>query len=399
MATNSSSQALPNLRFDLAELSGALADLGVMLPLVLALITLNGINASSAFVVIAFAYFLNAFVYRLPVPVQPLKAFAAAALALSLSPGVIAAGAWWMAAIFILIAASGAVDWVGKLFPPPVVRGIQIGLGLLLLRSAWTLVTVAPDGWVGNLLVLNWSFPIFWTVTLVAAAALLIGLLWRSEWAGLLVIISGVTLGLIHLGIPELHLSLSLPTLAVPHLQDFGPAVFLLVLPQIPLSLANSVFATSDAAKQYFGASGESVSPRRLLLTMGVANIAAASLGGVPVCHGSGGLTAHYRLGARTGGSLLLIGSLFLLLGLLGGTGLLSLLRLIPFPILGVLLAYVGVQHLFLARDLKGFQAWSVALLVAALAWLTQNLAIGFLGGIILYAIWVFPKHFFTKVK
>jgi len=87
-------------RFTLSELSGALADLGVLLPLTLALITLNGINATSAFMVIGLAYVLNAFAYRLPIPVQPLKSLAATASALGLSSGVVNAGAWWMAIIF-----------------------------------------------------------------------------------------------------------------------------------------------------------------------------------------------------------------------------------------------------------------------------------------------------------
>lgn len=380
-------------RFDLAELSGSLADLGVMLPLVLALITLNGVNASSTFVVVAFAYFLNAFAYRLPVPVQPLKALAAAALALGLTPGVITASAWWMAAIFLLLGISGAVAWVGKLFPAPVVRGIQIGLGLLLLRSAWTLVTVPAAGWEGSLTIGNWSLTWLLAATLFAAAVLMMGLLFRPSWAGLLVILGGLLLGLIRSGFPDFQVAFSLPSFVIPSLNDFGPAFVLLVIPQVPLSLANSVFATSDAARQYFGPAGHWVSPRRLLLTMGTANAAAAALGGVPVCHGSGGLTAHYRLGARTGGALLIVGTLFMALGFLGGAGLLSLLQLVPFPALGVLLAYVGIQHMFLAKDLSGLRDWMVALLVAVLAWFTQNLAFGFAGGLFLYAVWSIRRN------
>jgi hypothetical protein len=384
---------LPKFRFDLAELSGALADLGVMLPLVMALITLNGVNASSAFVVIALAYFLNALAYRLPVPVQPLKALAAAALALGLTPGVITASAWWIAAIFLILAFSGAVTWVAKLFPQPVVRGIQIGLGLLLLRSAWTLITVPAIGWEGDLLLGSFHFSWAWLITLVALVALIVGFLWRPYWSGLLVVLCGLALGLIRFGFPDLQLAFSLPTLVTPSFSDFGPAFVLLVIPQVPLSLANSVFATSDAARQYFGPAGEKVSSKRLLLTMGTANLAAAALGGVPVCHGSGGLTAHYRLGARTGGALLMIGVLFLALGILGGEGLLSLLRLIPFPALGVLLVYVGFQHILLAKDLRGARAWSVALIVAVVAGLSQNLALGFLAGIVLYAAWSFADR------
>jgi SulP family sulfate permease len=163
-----------------------------------------------------------------------------------------------------------------------------------------------------------------------------------------------------------------------------------LALPQIPLSLANSIYSTEDAAQQYFGASATHVTARRLLTTMGLSNIGAALFGGVPVCHGCGGLTAHYRLGARTGGAPLMLGVFFLLFGLLGGQSLLPLLQLIPMAILGVLLAYVGVQHGLLARDLKGWREWLPALTVALVGFLTRNLALGFAAGTALYFSLVF---------
>ena len=359
-------------RFTLAELSGALADLGVLLPLTLALVTLNGIHATSALVVIGLAYLLTAFAYRLPIPVQPLKSLAATALALGLLPGVVNAGAWWMAIICIGLALTNAARLLERLFPRPVVRGIQLGLGLLLLRSAWALLQPAAsapdhsfDGWLifGALLVLG------------------LGLLTRREWAALGVIAFGLVVALARYGWPALTLAPALPTVTFPALGDFGPALWLLALPQIPLSLANSIYATSDTARQYFGHSAAHVTPRRLLTTMGFANVAAALFGGVPVCHGCGGLTAHYRLGARTGGAPLMLGVTFLLLGLLGGQTLLPVLKLIPFPALGVLLAYVGVQHGLLARDLRGLAEWLPALAIAVTAWFTRNLAIGFAAG------------------
>ncbi len=359
-------------RFTLGELSGALADLGIMLPLVLALITLNGINPTSAFIVVGFAYLLNAFSYRLPIPVQPLKSVAAVALALGLSARVISAGSWWMAIIFLGLALTNATHLIQRLFPRPVVRGIQVGLGLLLLQSAWTLIKP------GN----TW-------LVLGAVAVLGFFLLVRKEWAALAVVLYGLAVGIVESGFPGLALSPQLPVPQLPRPADFLPAFWLLALPQIPLSLANSVYATVDAAKQYFGEQAAPVTSRRLLSTMGISNLAAALFGGVPVCHGCGGLTAHYRLGARTGGAPLMLGTFFLLFGLIGGVGLLPILKLIAFPALGVLLAYVGVQHGLLAKDLRGWAEWTPALGVAVAAWFTRNLAIGFAVGLGLYLpIW-----------
>jgi len=113
-----------------------------------------------------------------------------------------------------------------------------------------------------------------------------------------------------------------------------------------------------------------------------------AALGGVPVCHGSGGLTAHYRLGARTGGAPLMIGGIFLTLALLGSQASLQIIQVIPFPVLGILLVYVGFQHMLLARDLRGAQAWVVALLVLVLSIWTSNLAIGFISAAVVFHVW-----------
>ena len=361
---------MKDFRLTLSELSGALADLGVLLPLTLALITLNGVNATSAFVVIGLAYVLNALAYRLPIPVQPLKSLAATALALGLSSSVVNAGAWWMAVILLGLSVTNAAHLVAQLFPRPIVRGIQLGLALLLMNSAWTLAQPKSNAGPFDL----------WLI-LGGLAVMGFLLLTRRDWAALGVIAFGIVTAVARAGAPSLTLALTWPVPTWPTLSDFGPALWLLALPQIPLSLANSIFATEDAARQYFGKSAEHVTARRLLTTMGVANVAAALFGGVPVCHGCGGLTAHYRLGARTGGAPLILGLFFLLLGLLGGKTLLPVLQLIPFPILGVLLAYVGAQHALLARDLSGWCEWLPALTVAVVAWFTRNLAIGFVAG------------------
>lgn len=356
--------AMPRFRFTLAEFSGALADLGVLLPLTLALASVNGLNPAAAFVAFGLAYILNAWVYRLPVPVQPLKSLAAAALALRLSTSVIAAGAWWMALVCLGLAAAGAGRWLETLFPRSLVRGIQLGLAVLLVQSAWGLAQTTELGLLlGGLVILGLCMVVRW------------------EWAVLAMIGFGVGWSIWLGGWPSVALASALPGYVVPALADFGPALWLLVLPQVPLSLANSIYSTADAASQYFHEQARAVTPQRLLTTMGVANLAAAAWGGVPVCHGSGGLTAHFRLGARTGGAPLMLGLGFVLLGLGIGDGLIPLARLVPYPILGLLLMVVAVEHALLVRDLRGRREWLPALTVAVIAWLTRNLALGYAAG------------------
>ncbi|MFA5873792.1 MAG: putative sulfate/molybdate transporter [Anaerolineales bacterium] len=376
--------------FSLAEFSGALADLGVMLPLILALISLNGMDATAAFVGIGIAYILVAIVYRLPIPVQPLKSVSALALALGLAPVVIVTGAIWNAAAFLGMGLAGLDRWVQKAFPKPVVRGIQLGLAWLLFKSAWTLITKTPEAWQGGFALSDQTIPWLWTLVAGAVAFLLIFLLWRRDFAALGVVAFGVGISTFHIGLPPLALHFTLPKLLplIPTWEQLWQGLIILAIPQIPLSLGNSIYATADAARAYFGEKASHVTERKLMLTMGATDAMTALIGGVPLCHGCGGLTAHYRLGARTGGAPLMLGGLFLLLGLFGGGVSMNIFRLIPFPVLGVLLAYVGFQHMLLAHDLRGWRAWLTALLVLTLAIWTGNLAIGFVSAAVFYHLW-----------
>ena len=373
--------------FSLSEFSGALADLGVMLPLILALISLNGMNATAVFVGVGIAYILVAFIYRLPIPVQPLKSVSALALALGLAPVVIVTGAIWNAVTFLGMGFARLDRWVHKAFPKPVVRGIQLGLSWLLLKSAWKLITQPASPWQGGIFLSNQTIAWVWILISGAAFFLLVFLYWKRDFAALGVVVFGVGISAFHLGLPPLSLQLTLPKFLplISTWEQLLQGLILLAIPQIPLSLGNSIYATADAAHTYFGDQASQVTERKLMFTMGTIDGMTALIGGMPLCHGSGGLTAHYRLGARTGGAPLMLGVIFLVLGLLGGQASMQIFSLIPFPVLGVLLAYVGCQHMLLARDLHGWREWLTALLVLVLAITTSNLAIGFISGAVFY--------------
>ncbi len=377
--------------FSLAEFSGALADMGVMLPLVLALISLNGMDATAAFFGIGLAYIVTALIYRLPIPVQPLKSVSALALALGLSPVIIITGAVWNAIAFLGLGFLGIDQWVHRFFPKPVVRGIQLGLAYLLFKSAWGLVSKTPQGWESAVPLAQISVSWNLILSLGAALALIFLIKWKKDYASLGVFGFGVFASTLHFGLPDLTLNVALPRMLplIPTADQLWQGLILLALPQIPLSLGNSVYATADAARQYFNEKANHVTERRLMLTMGFNDLVASLIGGIPVCHGCGGLTAHYRLGARSGGAPLMLGGIFLALAIFGGQTVMSVFRLIPFPVLGILLAYVGWQHFLLIRDLEHTaQNWTTALLVLALAIWTGNLAIGFISAAVLYHVW-----------
>ena len=178
----------------------------------------------------------------------------------------------------------------------------------------------------------------------------------------------------------------------LPELLPFGfPDIELLLvvlvalaLPQLPMTLGNAVIAQSDLTREYFGETvARRSSFRALALSMGLANLVTAPLGGMPMCHGSGGLAAHYRFGARTSGANLMIGGVFLLVGLLVGDKAIAILQTLPFSVLGALLVFAGSQLALTILDVKERRDMFVTIIILAVA-LATNLAVGFGVGLLL---------------
>src|ERR1700685_529160 len=135
-----------SFRYDWAELAGAVGDLGVLVPIAVALIVKNGLTPTAVLLPAGLLYVAAGLIYRLPVPVQPLKAFGAIAIAHGFGADDIAAGALLMGLLFLVLGASGLLDWVAKVFPQPIIRGIQLSVGLLFCQLAWRLVSSTPKG-------------------------------------------------------------------------------------------------------------------------------------------------------------------------------------------------------------------------------------------------------------
>ena len=193
-----------------------------------------------------------------------------------------------------------------------------------------------------------------------------------------------------HEGFDKLRLGFYIPNLlpfGIPSNADFTAALFLLAIPQLPMTLGNAVVANADLSKEYFGEDSRKVTYRALCISMALTNIFSFFVGGMPLCHGAGGLAAHYRFGARTGGSNLMIGIIFVLLALFLGGHTLSILYLISMAALGVLLLFAGSQLALTILDIRERKDLFVSLLVLGIT-LGSNLAVGFITGIaIAYAL------------
>ena len=368
---------MKGFRFDRHELAGGLGDAGLFIPLAVALVTVNGLNATAVFAVGGLAYLGTAFAFRVPVPVQPLKAFAAAAIALKLDAEVIAAGALLMSAAMAILAASGAADWLAERFPLVLIRGIQASVALLLAKAA---VDLGEKG--------NWKgLPAIseeaGLLMAVASCSVLLLLGRRRLPGALLVLGAGAAGGIVVAGgLPSAGVGPQAVGLSVPDGAAFATALTSLVLAQLPLTFGNSVVATADAERSYFGDRASRVRPNRLAASIAGANLLAGLTHGLPLCHGAGGVTAHVKLGARTAGATAAAGLLYLLLGLAFGASLPAVLHLLLPGALAGMLLYVALQHALLAARLEQLSDRAIAAGVALVTLLSGNLGIGFAAGV-----------------
>ncbi|HEX2495549.1 MAG TPA: putative sulfate/molybdate transporter [Gaiellaceae bacterium] len=364
------------MKFDRRELAGAVADVGVLVPIAVALIVSNGLSATAVLLPAGLLYVAAAFTYGLPMPVQPLKAFGAIAIAKGLGSDEIAAGALLMGVVFVFLGRLHLLDVAARAFPKALIRGVQLTVGLLFLKIAWGLVLDPPKSFAEHAIPSAWAVPLA-AIGVIAAISL------RRYPVSLVLVLGGAAV-MVALGASDAALGPS--GLAFPALDwaTMATAFTVLVLPQLPLSFANSCLATADAARVYFGEKAEAVRPGRLATSFGSANLFAGAIGGMPVCHGAGGLTAHVAFGARTGGAPLAMGIALLVLALGFGAGLAALLTAFPLPVLAALLATAGLLHISLLRDLREPWAWALALAVGLVGF-QVHLALALGGGLIVY--------------
>src|SRR5512138_2270609 len=349
------------------EVSGSLGDLGTFLPLVLGGIAVAGCNPGTVFSLFGLFYLATGLVYRLPVPVQPMKVAAAALLTGTVTTAELSGATLVIGVILLLFSLSGITERLARWIPAPAVTGIQTGLGIMLGFLGLQLVFREPLIGLATLVVM---VPLGFNRLLPQAlVGLLVGLLLTWE-------VDGVPL------LPACTLHLQLPSLAVPGWNDVWRGTIRIGLPQLSLTLINSVIITSLLAGRFFP-ENERTTPRRLTLTMGIANCISGFMGGIPMCHGAGGLASHYRFGARTGLAPVLLGTGLLLIGTLFADFGARLLALVPMASLGALLFWSSLEMVRCGK--KPVNAGEF-LLVALAAVLTiwGNAAIALLAGLII---------------
>lgn len=318
------------------EWAGAFGDLGTLIPFVVSYIAVLKMDPSGILFAFGAAMLVCGLYYKTPFPVQPMKALGAVAVTQAAQTALITSATVYSAGLvtglmWLVLGLSGAASRLGKIVPRFVVIGIVLGLGLSfmlqgikLMSSGWWIATL---GLVGTLLLLtNRAIPAMFLLLLFGAVC---GILQDPAAAHAL---AGVRF--------QLH---------VPHYaltainwHDLWVGTLFLSLPQLPLTLGNAVIAIREENNRLFPA--RPVTDRSVAISTGVMNIAGAAIGGVPMCHGAGGMAGHIAFGARTGGAPIILGVIMLLLAVCFSSSIEIIFNVLPKAVLGVILFLTGAQ-------------------------------------------------------
>lgn len=298
-----------------------------------------------------------------------------------------------MSGLLIVLSLIGAISFISRHIPTSVVRGVQLSTGILLMIQGVRFILGTSGFQVSYqaaepFLSVQSLGPIPIGIAIGITGALVTFFLIDNKKfpAGLIVVLAGLIFGAIF-GKQDAdaawQFGVYLPKLfpaGMPSLADFSVAAVVLVLPQIPTTIGNAAIAYTDLAKEYFGDEANRISPKSACLSMGITNAVCFALGGMPLCHGAGGLAAHYRFGARGPGSNWMIGAIFLGLAFFLGPQALLVIKLIPLSIMGVLLVFAGSQLALTIIDVSLRKDMFVALTILGIT-LAANLAAGFIVG------------------
>jgi MFS superfamily sulfate permease-like transporter len=338
--------ALGKNRFDLPEWAGAFGDLGTLIPFVAAYLSVLKMDANGLLVAFGLSLIAVGLIYRTPFPVQPMKAIGVAAisqtaLAAGMASATVVGAALTTGMLWIVLAATGLARRAAAWVPRPALLGVVMGLGFTFMLEGIRMMSTSP--WVA-----------------AALLALAFALLSRPRVPAMLLLLAvGVAIALYEQ--PTLLSSLGAlkPEIRIPSLawssltwSDLWTGFVLLALPQVPLTFGNALLSITEENNRLFP--GRPVSERSVAFSTGAINLVSSVLGGIPMCHGAGGMAGHVQFGARTGGSSIILGAILLGAGLCFSSSIVTVFKVFPPALLGVILFLAGVQLALGSREAGG---------------------------------------------
>ena len=362
-------------RFDRMEWAGAFGDLGTLIPFVVAYIAVVKVDPFGILLSFGVAMVACGFLYKTPFPVQPMKAIGAVAATqtaqtATITAATVSAASLATGLIWLVLGLTGTAKTIASLVPRSVIVGIVLGLGMSFMLEG---IKVMQGGWL---------------IAVLGLLGTLLLLTNKSIPAMFLLLLFGVLCGAIHNPEPLRALIATKPEFRLPSFallgitwHDFLIGTTLLALPQLPLTLGNAIIAIHEENNRLFP--DRSVTENGIASSTGVMNLTSAVLGGVPMCHGAGGMAGHVAFGARTGGAPIILGSILLCLALFFSASIRTLFDVFAQPVLGVILFLAGAQLALGSCDFSKSKAERFITL-ATTAFAMWNVGLAFLVGLAL---------------
>ena len=356
---------IKSFEFNIRELAGSMGNLGILLPFAIGYIVVCGLDPAGLLIMIGVANIITGLVFKLPMPVEPMKVIAVIAIAQEWSPSMVYASGFAMGITWLLFSAFGIIRWIEKITPISVVTGIQAALGLLLAIKAFDMISGA------------------WVLGLVSVITVL--LLRSNRYAPAAILL--VLLGIVIIVVKGDFQQISAPSFALPQFASFSfneiwQVLILAGFAQIPLTITNATIATSSLVKRFWPE--REAGSTKLTLSHGIMNTLLPLLSSMPLCHGAGGLAGKHYYGARTGGANIIEGFAQICMGLFFSVSIVGLFTLFPMAIVGGMMFLVGVE---LTRPTwkSKIDIELIPMITTILVALITNMALGFLAGLLVH--------------
>jgi hypothetical protein len=356
---------IKSFEFNLRELAGSMGDFGTLLPLAIGYIVVNDLNPAGFLVMMGLANIITGIVYRLPMPIEPMKVIAVMAIAQQWSPSMVYASGFAMGVIWLGFSAANLIGWIAKITPKSVIWGIQVTLGILLSIEAFKLLSTE------------------WGLGIIAIGLVLVLRQNRYAPAAIVLMLLGVAIGFVGGAFKEISPpAFRLPVMTSFSFEEIWQTLILAGFAQIPLTVTNATLATVALIKTYWPE--RTVTERQLSLNQGLMNLIMPFFGGMPMCHGAGGLAGQYYFGARTGGANIIEGLIEITLGLFFSASVVGLFVTFPSAIIGAMLLLVGIEMIKFAKNIR-LNKDLLPLSATIVASLLSSMAVGFVIGLSVY--------------
>ena len=307
-----------SVKFSVTEFTGAIGDSVTVFPVVVAVAALTELSLPHLLLGFAVFQIVWGLYYGLPVSVEPMKALAALVIAGALTASELAVAGLLAGVVLLVVGSTGTLNRIERYVGQPVIRGVQLGVGLVLLETG---IQLSLDG-------------LMLALVSIGVAAIVLTAGYRKASA-LVVLCVGVVFTITQVGVPTPHL----PAVSVrlPNLSSVSMATLKGTAAQLAMTVGNAAVATSLLLSDYYDAE---VSADELSTSMGVMNLFAIPLGAMPMCHGSGGVAGKYAFGARTAGANVILGVIYAVAAVLA----VGVVAAFPLPMLGVVLALIAIE-------------------------------------------------------